>query len=61
MFATTSYFHDARVFGILAILAAVLAVSLSHALAPTVRAFFIVCHTTPPCCKSRGALRVAPV
>ena len=49
MLATTSYFHNAGVFGILAILATVFAVALGHALAPAVRAFFIVCHTTPPC------------
>jgi hypothetical protein len=60
MLAATSYFNNARVFGILAILATVFAVSLSHALAPAVRAFFIVCHTAPLDVNVGAALRGRP-
>jgi len=44
MVTTASYFHDSRVFRILAILTTVFVVSRNRAVAHAVRAFPIICH-----------------
>ena len=48
MLAAASYFQNSGIFGILTILAAVFAISLGHAFAYTMCAFFVVCHTNTP-------------
>jgi hypothetical protein len=49
MLAPTSDLYNAGVFYILTILAAVLTISLSTALAHTMRAFLVLSHLDSPC------------
>jgi hypothetical protein len=44
MFAAAAYFQHSGIFCVFAILAAILAIALSHALAYTMGTFFIICH-----------------
>lgn len=52
MLTTTGYFRDFRVFGILAVLAAIFAVLCSSAITNAMRALFILCHITHPLSRS---------
>jgi hypothetical protein len=46
--AATSYLDHACIFGVFTILATVLVVAVCRTLTNTVRALFVVCHTSPP-------------
>ena len=52
MLAPTPYLYNAGVFDILTILATVFAISLSRAVAHTMRAFLVVSHLSPPLFRS---------